>query len=61
MDDSRLARLEQAANIIFAICESHPEICPHDYRWVGISDKDDVTVKTYRCSLCNNEIEVETS
>ena len=51
--------IELAAEIVFKICENHPEICPHIYNWVGdksaYMDGKNVTLAQYRCGLCKHE------
>lgn len=54
-----LYMLERAAKIIFEICKTHPEICPHEYEWVWTSapDEDGTRVEHYHCILCGTELE----
>lgn len=52
-----LSMLERAAEIVFAMCREHPEICPHDYCWyMTKTNKDGKRIKYYRCALCGSEI-----
>lgn len=45
--------LEKAANIVFAMCRQHPELCPHDWEWV--STNMNTGVERYRCNICGKE------
>lgn len=51
-----LKQLEYAAEIVFRMCREHPEVCPHDYEWIGSTvDHDSGTIENrYRCKLCNH-------
>ena len=48
--------LEYAAQVVFAMCRNHPEICPHDYHWDWSQTKDGIEEKHYKCRLCGNEM-----
>ena len=52
-----LQMLEMAANVVFEMCRQHPEICPHNYHWVGTSapDEEGKCIELYRCDLCGSE------
>ena len=47
--------IEYAAKKFFEMCSQHPEICPHDYNWIGSCSKDDKLIERYKCGLCGNE------
>ena len=48
--EERVRRLE---SILTRMLEENPEICPHDYQWVGsTNDK-----KKYVCALCGKKEE----
>lgn len=40
------------------ICEEHPELCPHNMKWVTAveSNESDIRETKYRCSLCGKEV-----
>ena len=48
-----LSTLERAAYIVFAMCEQHPEICPHDYEWEWTNTK--TKEEHYKCILCGTK------
>lgn len=51
-----LQELELAAKVIFAMCEQHPEICPHIYAWQGgRTHEDGHREDHYRCQLCGHK------
>lgn len=54
-----LQMLEKAAYVVFEMCRQHPEICPHDYRWMGTSAPDENGKRTerYKCNLCGSRYE----
>lgn len=45
-------RLIREAEIVFALCRKHPEICPHAYEWRGSQCKPTETVEYYQCLIC---------
>lgn len=48
--------IERAAEIIFALCRNHPELCPHDYGWVWSKNLDDGKQEShYECRICGHE------
>ena len=56
-----LQYIETAAETIFRMCRAHPEICPHDFRWVRTktlgNGKEEVH---FVCQLCGKEnIEIQ--
>lgn len=55
-----LSMLEKAAEVVFAMCREHPEICPHDYHWCSTTTSKETgrEIKCYRCGLCGSEYEV---
>lgn len=47
--------IQRAANIIFRMCEEHPEICPHDYIPIGCGETPDGKFENrYRCTICGS-------
>lgn len=54
-----LYQLEYAAQILFKMLENHPEICPHDYEWIGSLTKDGIKIESYRCQICGKTITKE--
>lgn len=50
-----LSTLERAAYIVFAMCEQHPEICPHDYEWEWSKTNENIKEEHYKCKLCGKE------
>lgn len=52
-----LQTLERAAEIVFEICRTHPEICPHDYdfRYSKLYKEDGKREVHYTCRLCGKE------
>ena len=55
--------IEFAAEIVYAICREHPEICPHSYEWKWIKVKENETREVhYKCRLCGHEyVKIEKS
>ena len=45
--------LEKAAEIVFAMCRQHPELCPHDWGWV--STNLNTGEKKYKCNICGKQ------
>lgn len=56
-----LQQVEFAVEKFYEMCALHPEICPHDYRWVGTTKHKDTNISTkcFRCSLCGSELKQE--
>lgn len=51
-----LRQVELAADILFRMCREHPEICPHNYEWMGRRTLENGVKETrYVCTLCDNE------
>ena len=54
-----IRKIEQAAEIVFRMCRDNPELCPHDFEWIGSSTKYiadySKTIHTYRCNICGIE------
>lgn len=55
-----LCYIEKAADIVFRMCQQHPEICPHDYSWIKTRTLENgKEERHYRCGLCGDEIVME--
>lgn len=54
-----IMKIAYAAELFFAMCREHPEICPHDYSLNRISEsvENGECVEHYKCNLCGNEYE----
>lgn len=49
--------LEYVADILFKLLEEHPELCPHDYRWIGSTMNKGEVIDRYECNVCGERHE----
>ena len=51
-----LRQLEYAAELVFRMCRENPELCPHDYEWVGSTIIHNTGHKEdrYKCKICGH-------
>lgn len=50
-----LQELEYAAQVVFAMCRQHPELCPHDFTLNSVEESENTKVEHYECVLCGIE------
>lgn len=55
-----IRQMEMATELVFRMCQEHPEICPHIYQWTRSStetiDGKKIETSTYKCGICGHEM-----